>query len=161
MSSKKSKRNKIKEDINPRHSKYEGPYQSNQFAKIDAQKHLMEITGHSPTKDTFTPLSESDDYIPSDEELSKQILTDRHSPTETKKTILKVGLKVMYGILIAGILTAIGFFYSHELRISRSENDIGTLKNEVKDNTKDINDLKTDKKLYDYQLKELQEKKKK
>lgn len=160
MAPKKNKKHRDKE-INPSHSKYVGPYQSNPYAKINSLKHVMEIAGHSPTQDNFTPLSESDNYFPSEEELSNQVITDRHSPTETKKKVLKIGLYILWTIVGAAVLTTIGLFYSHDLRISKSENKIETLNKDVESNSTDINDLKTDKKLFEYQLKELKESKKK
>lgn len=157
---KKNKRNKAKEDLSQKyHKKYTGPFQSNPYAKIDAAKHVMEIGGHSPTQDTFTQLSESDNYFPSEDELSNQMLAERPSPTDRKRMILKIGLYVMWIIVGAGILGAIGLFYSHDLRISKSENNIDVLKVDVQGNSKDINEIKTDKKLFEYQLKELKEQK--
>lgn len=157
---KKNRRDKGKEDLTQKyHKKYTGPFQTNPYAKIDAAKHIMEISGHSPTQDTFSPLSESDNYFPSEDELSNQVLAERSSPTERRKLILKIGLYVMWIIVGAGTIGAIGLFYSHDLRLSKSESSIDDLKEDVKGNSKDINEMKTDKKLFEYQLKELKENK--
>lgn len=160
MSQKKSKKHKSKDYTSERRTKYTGPFQTNQFARIDALKHVMDITGHSPTKETFSPLSESDMSFPNEDELSNQLLEERRSPTETKKKILKVGLYFLWIVAGAAILTAIRFFYDHDLRISKTENEVEILSKDVDQNSDDINDLKTDKKLFEYQLNELKNEKK-
>lgn len=163
---KKSKPKK-KEDEKHQHQKpYKGPFQDNPYEKIDSAKRVMKLTNQTPTKEVISPISETDDPFADEEELSKQIIEERKSPTERKRMFLKIGYYFMLSLGVAGIIGAITLFFNHGIRINLNEVEIEKtnkiiyeeIKPEVKVNREDIQTIKSDNRLYEYRLKQVEDK---
>ena len=132
-------------------------------------QNIMEIRkymipqGHSPTTETFSDISYSNEPTPNDDELRNQVQDTRFSKTELKEKILNIGLKALYGLIGLVILGALKYIYNHDIalnihseKINNHNEKIKSIESDVKENSTEINNLKTDKKLNDYRFEKLE-----
>jgi len=123
--------------------------------------------GHEPTVDTFSDVSHSDALNYDPNAVKVQIADTRFSRTDLLNSIKNWGWKTGYAIIIFVFAGALKFIYNHDVLLSVHNEQIKTnaekinkVEENVKENTKDINTLKSDKKLDKYRLDKLEEKKK-
>lgn len=125
----------------------------------------------SPTSETFTRLSQSNDPVANTDEIKNQIPITRPSQTDRDEAVNKlyknIIIKGAIGLLSIAFTGAVIGVIRHEFAIREQAdynktNDIhvNSIESNVKDNTKEINTIKEDKKLTDYKIKELEDKKK-
>lgn len=134
-------------------------YFENPNKDIEQTRKKMDPQISEPTQDTFSHISTTSDLEPEKGELFDTQKSTRPS-TEGKFDLVKVLKENWQNLILFPALTLIGgFVVNSNSQIGILDNKIQNIEGDIKeigDNRKDISEIKSDVKLFDYRLKQIE-----
>ena len=118
---------------------YKGPFQNNPNLQVQNVRKSMRTDTDGPTVDTFSTMDTTTNMVMSDSNISKEEKKKVKRPTVENQRKFQVSTEWVFGIVFAIVSAVVGtVIYNHSNKFVAIEKDIDYMKDDIKEEKKQI-----------------------